>query len=122
MSGRTSRAQGHEHEQILSSAEEKTLVRWLSRLTCAEFPASPALTIQIAEKVRQSRLWLARTPPTLPSTRRPMGKHWLDRFRNRHPEIQGVWTRQIEGVRHNIANLDIVKTYFEAVTELYLQH
>ncbi|KXL49229.1 MAG: hypothetical protein FE78DRAFT_140438, partial [Acidomyces sp. 'richmondensis'] len=33
MSGRTSRAISHKHEQILSSAEESTLVRWLSRLT-----------------------------------------------------------------------------------------
>ena len=122
IAGRASRSQAHESAQILSCAEEKTLVRWLSRLTMAGFPASPALVIEMAEEVRRSRLCLSKTPPTPPFLRRPIGKHWLDRFRNRHPEIQGVWTRQIEGVRHNTANLDVVKTYFEATTELYLQH
>lgn len=122
MSGRTSRASAHEYRQILSSSEEKTLVRWLSRLASAGFAASPALAIEMAEEIRRSRVCLSKTPPTPPSTRRPIGKSWLNRFRQRHPEIQGVWTRQIEGVRHNTTNLELVKTYFEATTELYLQH
>ncbi len=62
--GRTSRSHAHEREQILSSAEEGILVRWLSRLTIAGFPASPA----------PSQVSCARADPS-----------------SRHPEIQGEW-------------------------------
>ncbi|KXL49574.1 MAG: hypothetical protein FE78DRAFT_86014, partial [Acidomyces sp. 'richmondensis'] len=39
------RAQGYEHRQILSNAEEKTLVRWITRLTVTGYPALPALVL-----------------------------------------------------------------------------
>ena len=48
--GRTSRSYAHEHMQILSNAEGKTLVRWLTRLTSTGFLASPALAIEIADR------------------------------------------------------------------------
>ena len=72
----------------------------------------------MAEEIRRSRLDLAKTRPTPPPTRQPIGKRWLDRFKTRYPEIQGVWKRQVEGVRHNTANLEVIKAYFEATTEL----
>ncbi|KYG40615.1 hypothetical protein M433DRAFT_160164, partial [Acidomyces richmondensis BFW] len=61
---------------------------------------------------------ISKTPPYL----HPLGKGWLDRFRTRHPQIQGIWTRQIEGVRHNAISVAALKTWFDAVTELFLQH
>ena len=81
--------------------------------------AFPALAIEMAEEVRRNRFQLSRTPP---SYLRPIGKNWLDRFKKRHPEVKGVWTRKIEGARHNAMNVETVKTWFEAVTELCLQH
>jgi len=45
MSGRNSRATAHESEQLLSNVEEKTLVRWITRLTRTGFPAYPALAL-----------------------------------------------------------------------------
>lgn len=105
--------------QILSSAEEKTLVRWITHLTSTGFPASPSLVVAIAEEIRKNRYQVARLPPSYP---RPIGKSWLDRFRARHPDIQGVWTRKIDGARHKAVSMETVKTWFEAVTELCLQH
>jgi hypothetical protein len=119
MSIRTSRSNANEHRQILSNAEEWTLVRWITRLTTTGFPASPALAIQMAEEIRQNRFQLSKTPP---SYLRPIGKSWLDRFRTRHPEIQGVWTRKIESARYKALSVEVVKTWFEAVTELCLQY
>lgn len=119
ISGRLSRSHAHEHRQILSSAEEKTLIRWITQLTNTDFLISSALGVQMAEEVRRNRFPLSRDPPSCP---RPIGKSWLDRFRVRHPEIQGVWARKIEGARHKAMNVETVKTWFEAVTELYLQH
>ncbi|KAM0711415.1 hypothetical protein Q7P35_002155 [Cladosporium inversicolor] len=119
LTGRTSRSQAHESEQILSHAEEKTLVRWLTRLTNTGFPASPALAIEMAEEIRLGRLQLSKTPP--PSLR-PISERWIDRFRARHPEILSVWTRQIERARHDATSSETLETWFDAVTELRIAH
>jgi hypothetical protein len=119
LAGRTSRSHSHESAQILSNAEEQTLVRWISRLCRTGFPASPKLVVEMAEEVRRSRCQLSQSPP---SALRPIGEHWIDRFRTRHPEIKGTWTRQIESARHAAVNTDTVKTWFDAVTELRIQH
>ena len=122
ISGHTSRSCAHEQWQILSLPEERTLVRWLSRLTSTGFPASPALAVQMAEEIRRSRIQLSKNPPPTPLVYRPIGQKWLRRFRIRHPEIQGIWTRQIEGARHKAATVEAVKPWFETITELKLQH
>ena len=119
MSGRNSRAQAHEYRQCLSSAEEKTLAKWITRLTSTGFPVSPKLAVEIAEEIRRERFRIAKTqPPPL----RPLGKHWTERFRTRYPEIQGVWTRQIENARFLASNVDTVKQWFDAVTNIRIQH
>ena len=76
----------HEQTQILSVAEERILVRWITRLTKTGFPASPALLIGMAKEIRRSRFQLSASPPSL----RRIGDHWVERFRTRHPEIQGI--------------------------------
>jgi len=119
IAGRLPRPISHEHRQILSNAEERTLVRWITQLTNTGFPAPPVLAIKMAEEIRRSRYQLASVPP---SYDRPIGKSWLDRFRKRHSEIQGVWTRKIEGVRHKALSLEVVKTWFEAVTEVRFRY
>jgi hypothetical protein len=119
IAGRASRSQAHESAQILSCAEEKTLVRWLTRLTRTGFPASPALAIKMAEEIRRGRLQLSKTPPPL---LRPIGEHWIDRFRVRHPDIHTLWTRQIEHTRHHAMNSDVLRTWFDAVTEVRIAH
>ena len=78
LSGRTSRSYAHEYMQILSKAEERTLVRWITHLTSTGFPASPALAIEMAEEVRRNQFQLSRNPP---SYLRPIGKNWLERFK-----------------------------------------
>lgn len=117
MSGRTSRALAHEYRQILSNAEEDALVRCITRLKRTGFPASPALILQIAEEIRRSRIHLSKITPPF---QQPIGKSWLDRFRVRHPEIRSIWTRQIESARYKAVSYEVVETWFNAVTELFL--
>ena len=105
--------------QVLSNAEEKTIMRWITHLTITGFLASPSLAIAIAEEIRRNRYQVARLPPSYP---RPIDKSWLDRFRARHPDIRGVWTRKIDGSRHKTMSVETVKTWFDAVTGLRLQH
>jgi hypothetical protein len=118
MAGRDSRMQAQEHRRNLSPAEEKTLVRWIASLTKSGYPASPALGLEMAEEIAHQRYQLSKAPPL----QRSFGKHRLERFRARHAQIQGVWTRQNESSHHNATNLDVVKTWFDAVTQLCIEH
>lgn len=72
ISGRTSRSTAHESEQVLSPAEEKTLARWITRLTCTKFPVSPALALEMAEEIRRGRVQLSKAGI---STLRPIGEN-----------------------------------------------
>ncbi len=56
LAGGLSRAQATEMTQILSNAEEKTLVRWITRYTCAGSPITPALLLELAELIRHQRV------------------------------------------------------------------
>jgi hypothetical protein len=73
----------------------------------------------MAEEVRRSRFQLSQSPLL---SLQPIGENWSICFRTQHPEIQGVWTRQIESVRHAAVNADTVKKWFDAVTELQIEH
>ena len=106
VAGRISRSRSHYSMLILSIAEEKTLVRWITNLTSTGFPATPALAIEMAKEIRRARYQLS----TQPNYLRPIGKSWLDRFRKRHPEIQGIQARTIEGVRHKAVTPTAVNT------------
>jgi len=119
LAGHTSCSGAHEHRQNLSSAEEKTLVKWLSNLTRAGFPTSPALLVEMAEEVRRSRFKLREgLPPQL----QPLGKNWSLKFCTRHPEIKGVWTRQIERARYDGVNCETLSRWFDAVRALMDEH
>jgi len=118
MAGRASYQYSRESQQILSSAEERTLIKWITHLTHTGYPISPALALELAETIRSQRYQLSKQAPH----RRPIGKHWLDRFRTRYLEIQGVWTRQIESARYTALNTATVQGWFDAVTALYIQH
>jgi hypothetical protein len=52
----------------------------------------------------------------------PIGDHWIYRFRARHTELSSVWSRQIEHARYAAARVDVVQTWFDAVTDLRLAH
>jgi hypothetical protein len=119
MSGRKSRATAHETQQVLSAAEEKTLSRWVTRLTRTGFPASPALAIEMAEEIRRGRVQLSRaSAPSSP----PIGQKWLSRFKARMPDIAGIWTRQIDTARFKATNYEGVKRWFDAVTEVWIDN
>ncbi|APA12583.1 hypothetical protein SS1G_03777 [Sclerotinia sclerotiorum 1980 UF-70] len=52
LAGKKTRSQTHEIAQILSNAEENTLVRWISQLTITGFPATPMLVKEMADEIR----------------------------------------------------------------------
>ena len=51
--GRKPRNLSHESEQILSHAEERELIRWITRLTISGYPPRYSTLREMAEEVRK---------------------------------------------------------------------
>lgn len=112
MAGRKAKAQAHEEAQLLSNAEEKTLVRWITRLTSTGFPATPTLVVETAEEIRHGRVKLASSQNTPPTQLPPIGHEWLYRFLNRYPILKGTYSRQLESTRHKEATYEKISRWF----------
>ena len=54
--GKQPRNLAHESEQILSHAEERELVRWITRLTISGYPPRHSTLREMAEEVRKRRV------------------------------------------------------------------
>ena len=117
LSGRTSRSTTHVYRQILSTAEEESLIKWISRLSKAGCPITLPITRDLTEEIRARRYALSSTPPSYP----PIGKRYLDRLRNRYPIIKSIWSRQIEASRFDGTSYTVVESYFTALTDLFLE-
>lgn len=115
MAGGLSCAQATEITQILLNAEEKTLVRWISRCTSAGSPITPTLLLELAELIRHERVRHASQNSSSTKLIAPIGHEWLYRFLNRHPVVQSVYARQLEAARFNSATYEKVKAWFNAV-------
>ncbi|RAL64748.1 hypothetical protein DID88_001779 [Monilinia fructigena] len=99
VAGRKSRTQSHEMAQILSNAEENTLVRWISRLTITGFPATPMLVKEMADEIRLRRVQVASSRIPTSTEILPIGHEWIYRFQKRHPELKTCYSRQLESNR-----------------------
>lgn len=73
----------------------------------------------MADQIRRGCLRLSRTGS---SSARPIGEHWIDRFKTRHTGLSSVWTRQIERARYPAVGVGAVQMWFDAVAELCLAH
>lgn len=118
LSTRTSRSKSHESQKILSTAEEQTLLKAITRLSKSGYPITLLLTRDLAEEIRLSRFRLSSTPTSYP----PLGKRWLDRFRKRYPELKTVYSRALDANRFEGVNYPVVNAYFDALTDLFLEN
>ena len=98
----------HEYRQALSTAEEHMLLKWITQLGRTGYPVSPLLARQIAEEIRSCRYQLVKSP-SLAFAPRPLGKNWLDKFKERHPEIKGIWARKIDNARHKAISKETIE-------------
>ncbi|RAL68365.1 hypothetical protein DID88_007096 [Monilinia fructigena] len=92
VAGRKSHTQSHEMAQILSNAEENTLVRWISRLTITGFPATPMLVKEMADEIRLRRVQVASSRIPTSTEILPIGHEWIYRFQKRHPELKTCYS------------------------------
>ncbi|RAL67742.1 hypothetical protein DID88_008475 [Monilinia fructigena] len=114
VAGRKSRTQSHEMAQILSNAEENTLVRWISRLTITGFPATPMLVKEMADEIRLRRVQVASSRIPTSTEILPIGHEWIYRFQKRHPELKTCYSRQLESNRAKEATPENIQAWFDA--------
>lgn len=113
----TSRALAHVKEQFLTRAEEESLINTITRLCRTGFPTSPLLVRQLALEIRRSRLSLATFSPISTIQLDLPNPKWVQRLRNRHPELSSLYTRQIDASRFKALTYDTVRAWFDAVVE-----
>ena len=114
----TSYSKSHESQQILSIAEEKALLKAITRLAKSGCPITLLLTRDLAEEIRLSRFRLSSTPTSYA----PISKRWIDRFRKRYPELKTVYSRALDASRFEGVTYQIVNVYFDALTDLFLEN
>jgi len=122
ISGGLSHREAMQIRQILSDAEEKTLIRWITRYTIAGSPISPALLIEMAQLIRVRRMRRVKGNEVLEKTMDHIGHEWLYRFLNRHEKLKGIYARQMENLRYDGASFEVVKSWFDAVAQLVQEH
>ena len=118
LSTRTSCSKSYESQKILSTAEEQTLLKAITRLSKSGYPITLPLTRDLAEEIRLSRFRLSSTPTSYS----PISKRWIDRFRKRYPELKTVYSRALDASRFEGVTYPIVNAYFDALTDLFLEN
>jgi len=90
MNGALSRPLAQEQLQLLSHAEEKELVRWITRLTITGYSPRYATLREMAEEIRQRRVRNINDESGTYVEYSRIGKDWVKRFLRRHSELSSV--------------------------------
>ena len=106
------RNQAHEHDQNLTHAEEKELVRWITLLTISGYPPRYETLRQLVEIIRERRVKTSDGEVPL-KVYDKIGKEWVPRFLRRHPELSSVHPRSIDAVRIKDCSLEWLQRWFD---------
>jgi hypothetical protein len=117
-----SQYQPRELRQLLSNAEESTLIRWIKRYTITGHPITPSLLKELAQLLRSRRVRHASSTYPSPLILQSIGHEWLYRFLNRHKDIESIYARQMQAARYNGASYVAVKQWFDAVAAQIEEH
>jgi hypothetical protein len=120
--GGKTQSQSHEMDQILTNAEEKTLLRCIKQYTITGKHISYSLLLDLAKHIRDVRVTHASSPLPPANSRLGINPKWIIRFKQRHPEIEGIYASQLEYARKEGATYENVKRWFDAVAAMYEQH
>src|SRR5437868_12559945 len=89
LSGRVQKNLAHECDQNLTHAEEKELVRWITRFTISGYPPRYDTLWELAEIIRERCINLNSSEVQV-KVYDKIGKEWVLRFLQRHPELASI--------------------------------
>ena len=96
----------HQNQQLLTDLDEKAILRWISKLELWGFPP----TIQ---HVKEAAKHLSGSD---------VGKNWITRFLNRHPQLGSKFTTQIDKKRINASTPEVIKHHFRRLGAVIREH
>jgi hypothetical protein len=108
--------------QILTNAEESTIVRWIKRYTSTGAHITNSLLKELALELRLARVTFASSHNPSLTELDHINDKWILRFRKRHPEIGSIYARQLEHARKEGASYEHVERWFDAVVSKYVEH
>jgi hypothetical protein len=118
LSTQTSRNKSHKSQQILSTTEEKALIKAITRLSNSGCPITLLLTKDLAEEIRLSYLRLS----AILTSYSPLGKNWLVKFQKQYPELKTVYSRALDASCFESITYLIANAYFDALADLFLEN
>jgi len=104
LKGRQARETGHQHRQVLSEYEERSVVRWCEKLDEWGHPARLAVVKGMAEAIVARRV-----------KERELGKNWMSRFLRRHPGLATKLGTRLDRQRVLASDPVVLKDYFKKV-------
>jgi hypothetical protein len=115
--GGKSRNDAQEWRQALTRQEEKALAKWISMLSATGNPARYPFILEMAEKLRETRLAL--TSEFIP----PLGSSWPKRFLRRHPYLttKNLKSKAIETARKQVTS-EQVRNFDAELRHIIVEH
>ena len=118
------RSQARQKQQILSSAQENILLKWIKELTISGYSLGHRLLKEIAEELRRKQTYNLDNMSSSslePIPNYQLGQNWVPRFIQRHPHLRVVIGRQIESVQMDRATKEVLGEWFDAYKKLVLE-
>ena len=112
----------HEHNQNLTHAEEKELVRWITRLTITGYPPRYETLREMAEEIRKRRVKNINNEDMLLVEYEDIGKHWVRRFLQRHSELVSITPRSIDAVRVKDTTPERLQQWFDDLEKVVAEY
>ena len=120
--GRQTRVQSHEHQQLLTPAEEDELVRWITQLTAIGYAPGFSLVREMAEEIRRQRIRPINDNGIERVSYRPIAKQWVNHFLARHPNLQSTVSHAIDAVRIKDVTKDSIIKWFNDVRRVFNEY
>ena len=99
--GTPTRKKGHEHELLLTAAQEEVFTGWVKVMGCRGIPmTATTITDHVADIAG-----------------RAVGKSWVKRFRAHHPDLKVKWSSTLEKCCAASLNPTLVNEYFDLLEE-----
>jgi hypothetical protein len=122
LAGKPPRNKAHETEQLLSHAEEKELVRWITRLTITGYPPQYETLREMADEIRKRRVKNINEDGLQLVEYDDIGKQWVQRFLSRHPELAGVRPRSIDAARVKDTSPERLQRWFDDLEKVVTEY
>lgn len=116
--GGKSRAEARECQQLLSRAEEKALIVWITMMAATGNPVSHAFIREMAEEIRRKRVCDVNDENIEHVSYPPIGQQWVQRFLQRYPFMKTCLSKAIEAARIKDMSSSLVLEFFEVLVNL----